>query len=136
MNESINSECSGCMIPHLNIFNIFTRSHPSKGENQKEICKPKQVLKFGCLSPGSHQSLLVICNTTYNLLFPLGLSLHHSPSGSRKSLSINFSRKFRALFPVLNFLALPFSLLRMSSKILPSCESMRRNGNSSSTDSR
>ena len=34
VNELIDSECSECMISsNLNIFNRFTHSHPSKGEN-------------------------------------------------------------------------------------------------------
>ena len=96
------------MIPHLNISNIFTRSHPSKGENQKEICKPKQVLKFGCLSPGSHQSLLVICNTTYNLLFPPRFI---SPSFSERIEKVSldqFLQKVSRAIPRLEFPRLAF----------------------------
>jgi hypothetical protein len=34
VNEWINNECAECVLPHLNIRDWFTRSHPSKGENR------------------------------------------------------------------------------------------------------
>ena len=37
VNEWIDNECSEFMIPHLNISNCFTRSHPSKGENRRKM---------------------------------------------------------------------------------------------------
>jgi hypothetical protein len=43
VNEWINNECAECVLPHLNIRDWSTRSHPSKGEsctrNRSESCK-------------------------------------------------------------------------------------------------
>jgi hypothetical protein len=47
VNEWINNECAECALPHLNIRDWFTRSHPLKGENRtrNRSCKCKRTTK-------------------------------------------------------------------------------------------
>jgi predicted Zn-dependent protease len=54
VNEWINNECDECVLPHLNICDWFTRSHPSKGENRTRIRSENARVNGAC-------SLISIC---------------------------------------------------------------------------
>jgi hypothetical protein len=46
VNEWNNNECAEYVLPHPNIRDWFTRSHPSKGENRSEIARVNGRLRI------------------------------------------------------------------------------------------
>jgi hypothetical protein len=76
VNEWINNECAECVLPHLNICDWFTRSHPLKGENRTRNRSRGRAFKV--------KTLLFLL---YGFIF-FGRRIHNTYSDKRISLPI------------------------------------------------